>query len=50
MGSAANSSAVATCVDVSKVVQDSQRDLLNIGANRGVTAVEIVVLPRMSVP
>ena len=49
-GSAASSSALATRVDVSKAVQDSERDLLNIGANRSVTAVEIVVLRRMSVP
>ncbi len=43
-GSAASSSALATRVDVSKAVQDSERDLLNIGANRSVTTVEIVVL------
>ena len=49
-GSAANSSALATRVGVSKAVQDSERDLLNIGASRSVTAVEIVVLRRMSVP
>ena len=38
-GSAASSSGLAIRVDVSKAVQDSQRDLLNIGANRSVTAV-----------